>query len=434
MKKYIVLTLLFSLVGMNISVQAAARGGGKKRTASKSGGKQKRFVKQCSICIEGQTSENPLQALTCGHEFHATCLGGYIKSAFLSRDTNFDELKCPNFSLGCADVLTREEIDDFTSSSSSSSAGAPGNAAILAFFDQRADERANPPVINSALPDAAELAELIAAGQLQICPGCRIPTERTEGCNHMTCSTNKGGCGVHYCYVCATPYNPLINNGIDWEARACNCPHFPGGQPEPIPVPDGQGGALQQANPMALINAADRGNLAVVNALIGAGAAVNIQDANGNTALHSAVREGHLAVVNALIAAPGIQVNTQNARDWTPFDVAAHYGNIRVVNALIAAGADVSTQDTDGWTALHRAAREGRLRVVNALIAAGADVSTPDTDGRTALHRAAREGRLRVVQALIAAGADVSTPDANGQTASQLAARNGHLAVVAALR
>ncbi len=401
-KKYIVLILLLFLLGINISVQAMQGGGERKRRVSKrggsgeEGGKKKRVAAQCTICIDG----GDLQALPCGHTFHAECLGRLIQSAFGSRDTNFDQLRCPNFSsdgLGCAGVLTREEIGDFTSlssssSSSSSSSAADGNATILAFYDERVAERANPTVIVVTEEDAVVLAELIAAGQLQICPGCRIPTERTEGCNHMTCSTNKGGCGTHYCYPCGTRYN-----GIGWGARACACPHFP----DPIPLAGGLGGALPQANPRALINAAEQGNPAVVNVLLRAGAGVNIQDASGNTALHNAAREGHLPVVNALLATPGILVNRQNARDWTAFDVAAHYGHLPVFQALLAAGADVST---------------------------------PDTDGNTALHRAAREGRLRVVNALIAAGADIIIQDANGQTALQLATRNGHLAVVAALR
>ena len=234
MKKYIVFTLLLSLVDMSISVQAMdgeERRGGGETSATK-----------CSIC---QDEDVDLQTLSCGHEFHAECLGHYIRDAFSRSNTNFDKLKCPESSShgsACAGVLTREEIDRFTSSSSSSAAG---NEAILEFFHQRAAERASPTVIIRQKPDAATLSA-IAAGYLQICPGCKRTTSRIDGCNHITCSTDDGGCGVHYCYVCATPYNPLINNGIGWEARACACPHFPGPgwAAGPIPVPDGHGGAI----------------------------------------------------------------------------------------------------------------------------------------------------------------------------------------------
>ena len=290
-KKYIVFALLFSLAGTSISVQAMdgeERRGGEETSATK-----------CSICLEQDVD---LQTLSCDHEFHAECLGRYIRNAFSRTNTNFDKLKCPLFSSGCKRFLTREEINVFISSSSSLSSSTASNEDILAFFDQRAAERANPTVIIRQKPDAATLAE-IAAGYLQICPGCNRTTSRIDGCNHITCSTDDGGCGVHYCYVCATPYNPLINNGIDWEARACTCPHFPGAgwAAEPIPVPDGHGGAIPVVNnQLALINAAREGRLRVVNALIAAGADIIIQDANGQTALQLATRNGHLAVVAAL--------------------------------------------------------------------------------------------------------------------------------------
>lgn len=35
------------------------------------------------------------------------------------------------------------------------------------------------------------------------CPGCTLRTERTEGCNHMTCP-----CGVEWCYVCECSWHP----------------------------------------------------------------------------------------------------------------------------------------------------------------------------------------------------------------------------------
>ncbi len=343
-----------------------------------------------------------LQALPCGHTFHAECLGRLIQSAFGSRDTNFDQLRCPNFSsdgLGCAGVLTREEIGDFTSlsSSSSSSSAADGNATILAFFDQRAAQRANPTVIVVTEEDAVVLAELIAAGQLQICPGCRTPTQRIEGCNHMICSTNKGGCGTHYCYPCGTRYN-----GRGWGARACACPHFPGWAAERIPVADGHGGALPQANPMALIDAAFRGHLAVVQALLAQGAAVNNPDNRGMTALHWAAENGHAEVVQALLATPGILVNTQ-----------AHDGN----------------------TALHEASYEDHLPVIQALLAApGIEVNTPDPFGMTALHWAAENGHLSVVQALLTAhGIQVNTRDNRGNTARAIAVQNGHVEIVTAI-
>ena len=35
------------------------------------------------------------------------------------------------------------------------------------------------------------------AGDARLCPGCSMRTNRTDGCNHMTCV-----CGYHWCYIC----------------------------------------------------------------------------------------------------------------------------------------------------------------------------------------------------------------------------------------
>lgn len=34
------------------------------------------------------------------------------------------------------------------------------------------------------------------------CPMCRSPIEKNQGCNHMTCLRNKGGCGHEFCWIC----------------------------------------------------------------------------------------------------------------------------------------------------------------------------------------------------------------------------------------
>ena len=180
----------------------------------------------CTICRSEE--ENVLLVLSCDHAFCFDCLKGYIQNAFGSGNANFDRLKC----IDCQQVITRDEIAHLVDE----------NEAILAFYDERAHKRANSPVVNVHSPDDDEQAE-IAAGNLQICPGCNRRTHRIDGCNHMTCSPDEGGCGIEYCYVCGTRYNQLINGGRGWEARACTCPHFPNGNRQPIPLP---GGHLEQ--------------------------------------------------------------------------------------------------------------------------------------------------------------------------------------------
>lgn len=35
------------------------------------------------------------------------------------------------------------------------------------------------------------------------CPTCRKPIEKNQGCNHMTCSKDYGGCGFEFCWLCS---------------------------------------------------------------------------------------------------------------------------------------------------------------------------------------------------------------------------------------
>lgn len=34
------------------------------------------------------------------------------------------------------------------------------------------------------------------------CPNCRKPIEKNQGCNHMTCPSRSGGCGMEFCWMC----------------------------------------------------------------------------------------------------------------------------------------------------------------------------------------------------------------------------------------
>ncbi|OCH90048.1 hypothetical protein OBBRIDRAFT_812888 [Obba rivulosa] len=47
---------------------------------------------------------------------------------------------------------------------------------------------------------SSELKNLMDQRGWKHCPGCQTPVERTEGCNHMTCSAPR--CNTHFCYKC----------------------------------------------------------------------------------------------------------------------------------------------------------------------------------------------------------------------------------------
>jgi ankyrin repeat protein len=181
-----------------------------------------------------------------------------------------------------------------------------------------------------------------------------------------------------------------------------------------------------------LINAAGKGDLARVKALLDAKADVNAKDTDGGTALTYASQNGHLEVVQALLA-NGANVNAKMIDDETALIDASENGHFEVVKALLAKGAEVNAKMPNGGTALMIASQGGYREVVQALLDAGADVNAKDIDGVTALMRASRNGQLEVVKALLAKGADVNAKTDNGVTALKAATAGGHAEIRALL-
>ncbi|GMI14779.1 hypothetical protein TrVE_jg7335 [Triparma verrucosa] len=189
-----------------------------------------------------------------------------------------------------------------------------------------------------------------------------------------------------------------------------------------------------------LIDAAEVGNARKVQELLSAGVFVSCskEGDEGRTALLKAALRGHLEVVQVLVAA-GADVNKARTDDGcTPLFMAAQNGHQNVVQALVTARADLNKATTDtGDTPLYIAAQQGHLDVVQALVAARADVNKAITDGRTPLWQAAQNGHQNVVQVLVAAGADVNKArTSDGCTPLRIAnaPQNKHTSVVAYLQ
>lgn len=108
-----------------------------------------------------------------------------------------------------------------------------------------------------------------------------------------------------------------------------------------------------------LMNAADSGNVAMVEQLLGQGANPNYMQGDN-----------------------GQEVTSDG---YTVLMTAAHQGRAEVVKVLLAKGADINRRDSDGTTALIEAATEGYPEIVELLIASGADINVRTVSGDTAL-------------------------------------------------
>jgi len=130
-----------------------------------------------------------------------------------------------------------------------------------------------------------------------------------------------------------------------------------------------------------LVDAADRGDVGEMERLIAAGANPNaFEGTSSDTPLQQAAWKGHVAAIAALLKA-GAHVDGATSEGYTPLMRAAWKGHTAAIDALIAAGADVNRANKNGDTALHRASSNGRLDAVRVLLEAGAKADVLNKKG-----------------------------------------------------
>ncbi|HYW31441.1 MAG TPA: ankyrin repeat domain-containing protein [Gemmatimonas sp.] len=199
--------------------------------------------------------------------------------------------------------------------------------------------------------------------------------------------------------------------------------------------------AVRAASPVVapVADAAMRGDVATVRALLRSGANVNAAQGDGMTALHWAANRGDAVLVQLLLNARASVTATTRIGGYTPLHIASQVANAAVVKALLGARADVKFPSTDGVTALHFAAMGGDTAIVAALARAGADVNAAEPAwGQTPLMVAAGKGRADAVRWLLAHGANARTAartmDPMASAAQDRQAKQKRNAVLAQLR
>lgn len=157
--------------------------------------------------------------------------------------------------------------------------------------------------------------------------------------------------------------------------------------------------------------------------LIAAGAEVNYRNAWGGTALQWAADEGNPEMVKLLLASKA-DPNLGDQHGLTPLIAAAHYdgpAHFQIAEQLIRAGAKLELSDAIGKTALMASTNNYGPAMTSALIKAGAKVDAADRDGFTALMYACRLGRAETAKVLIDSGAGINAKSKDGRSALQIA-------------
>ena len=158
--------------------------------------------------------------------------------------------------------------------------------------------------------------------------------------------------------------------------------------------------------------------------LLGAGADPNAGDHAGATPLMFAARSGNLDVIDALLAAGAAVDVHAAAHGQTALMWAASAGHAAALRRLLAAGADVQASSSGGYTPLLFAVRENHAPAVQLLLERQANVNAAAADGTTALVVAVVHGHWPLAHLLLDHGAD---PDADGAGFAPLALGGGRL-------
>lgn len=165
--------------------------------------------------------------------------------------------------------------------------------------------------------------------------------------------------------------------------------------------------ALPPESPVA--DAAERGDLEAVRALVRNGADVNAAQADGMTALHWAALNRDPRMTSVLLYAGAHPQATTRLGGYTAAHLAARRGFADVLRTLLDGGAEATAVTETGVSPIHLAAEGGDVETVQVLLDRGASVDVRDAHSdRTPLMFATALGRLEVMRALLEAGADPS--------------------------
>mgnify|MGYP001764915995 CR=1 FL=1 len=194
----------------------------------------------------------------------------------------------------------------------------------------------------------------------------------------------------------------------------------------------------------ALIDAADRGDVAALRQALDDGARIDTRDLRGRTPLLVAVQRGHDAAAQLLIRR-GADINAQDDISDSPFLLAGARGRTAVLADMLGPPSgspgrpDYRKLNRYGGTALIPACHYGHVDTVRLLLQSSRiDVDHVNRLGWTALLEAVILGdggaaHTEIVRLLLAHGANPAKADAQGVGPLAHAQQRGQTAVVALL-
>ncbi|BFZ09622.1 hypothetical protein BsWGS_12661 [Bradybaena similaris] len=181
-------------------------------------------------------------------------------------------------------------------------------------------------------------------------------------------------------------------------------------------------GLYQTAGCIPLLQAASQGAKDTVQMLLNAGCYIDVQDEDGNSAIHEASWNGFSQTAELLVKY-NCNVCLMNKAGFTALHLAAQNGHNECSRVLLYAGCNPDIKNNYGDTALHTAARYGHAGVARILISARCKISEQNKNGDTALHIAAALKRRKIAKILVESGIETELANKQNETAADVAKR-----------
>lgn len=183
---------------------------------------------------------------------------------------------------------------------------------------------------------------------------------------------------------------------------------------------------MQDANgDTALIHAAKNSHVTIMRYLLANEADPNIANSQGVTALHVAAMSLKENMIKLLLNHDA-NLLQEDQSGYVAFDYALAHGYYGLLDFLYAPEMNLDRHLANGSTLLIEAIRQNDQQKLRYLVKKGASIEQKEKNGYTPLMLAAFNNRMYMVDYLLAKGADIEAKDDEGRTAYELADMAGN--------
>lgn len=180
--------------------------------------------------------------------------------------------------------------------------------------------------------------------------------------------------------------------------------------------------AVDKEGTSAILIAAEKGYIDIIDLLVRRGADVFCVDHDGRNAVHYAAKRNRVDMIHHLVIKYGLDCNHEDHDGNTPFLVAAENGGQEALKALFMLGANPQHRNRYGYSAFHMVSnsitiKPCKLAIIRDLIHCyGVDPNIQNCFGDTAIHRPGYCSDEEVIEALIKGGAIPTIKNNRGKT------------------